>query len=855
MNARPLLRHSEWRASERPLSQVDPSGFEPVTVAGKFLAAGDEPFYVRGVTYGPFAPGPDGCEYHTPAVVARDFEAMARHGFNTVRTYTPPPIWVLDLARSAGLRVFVGLPWEQHVAFLDTKRRRDDIVARVRAGVTSCARHPAVLGYAVGNEIPPPIARWYGRRPIERFIRRLYEAAKSEHPESLVTYVNFPTTEYLELPFLDFFAWNVYLETPERLSAYLARLQNLAAEKPLLLGEVGLDSQRNGEQLQAESLARQIQVAGSAGCAGAILFAWTDEWHRSGEEILDWRFGLTDRERRPKLALARAADAFDDFPLHGESHDWPSVSVVVCTYNGGRTLRRTLTALAALDYPRYEVIVVDDGSTDDSAAIAAASAARLISGPNRGLSHARNVGLRQAQGEIVAYLDDDAYPDHNWLRYLAHAFLTTDHAGIGGPNLCPPDAGEVAQCVSHSPGGPNHVLLSDTLAEHIPGCNMAFRRQALLDVGGFDERFRIAGDDVDLCWRLQDLGQTIGFHPTAMVWHQPRSLLSAYLRQQRNYGRAEAMLETKWPGKYNSAGHPRWSGRLYGRGRRESQLAGQSRVQYGVWGSNLFQSLYTRQAGVIGSLPLVPEWYLLLALLGVLSLSGLLWRPLLWAIPLLIAAAAPLLGLAVGASIRAQLPWIPGGRWRSWKQRARIAGFHLLQPAVRLQGRLGHGLHPLRYNRVGFAVPRPRAREQWSESWRSPEQRLKALEKRVLGLGAGVRRGFEWDRWDLEVTGGLAGRARILLAVEEHGQGKQLARIACRPRVPGWFAASFSILAVFALLAAASGAPAAALVFAAGAALLVGKAEVDCAAACGVCREAIEAPEPQMAAAHPASRT
>jgi GT2 family glycosyltransferase len=203
------------------------------------------------------------------------------------------------------------------------------------------------------------------------------------------------------------------------------------------------------------------------------------------------------------------------------------MSVVVCTHNGAATLRDCLDGVLALDYPRVEAIVVDDGSTDASAAIARELGVRTISTANRGLSAARTTGLKAARGEIVAYLDDDARPDPDWLTYLALAFRSTAHAGVGGPNIPPPEETGIAACVANTPGGPVHVLLSDTEAEHLPGCNMAFRREALLAVGGFDARFRVAGDDVDVCWALQARGETLGFHPAAMVWHRRRTTCAA----------------------------------------------------------------------------------------------------------------------------------------------------------------------------------------------------------------------------------------------------------------------------------------------------------------------------------------
>src|SRR5262249_52116395 len=156
--------------------------------------------------------------------------------------------------------------------------------------------------------------------------------------------------------------------------------------------------------------------------------------------------------------------------------------------------------------------------------------------------------------------------DVDWLRYLAHTFLTTSHAAVGGPNVPPADSGLVETCVAAAPGGPIHVLVSDTEAEHVPGCNLAIRRSVLEQLGGFDPRFRAAGDDVDICWRIIEAGLTIGYSPGALVWHRRRDSIRAYLRQQRGYGQAEALLERKWPEHYNAGGHRTWAGRIYGAG-------------------------------------------------------------------------------------------------------------------------------------------------------------------------------------------------------------------------------------------------------------------------------------------------
>src|SRR5207253_7184245 len=143
-----------------------------------------------------------------------------------------------------------------------------------------------------------------------------------------------------------------------------------------------------------------------------FVFAWTDDWYVSylsevaapegGAQIDDWDFGLTRRDRRPKPALYAVDAAFASTP--SELTRWPRISVVVCTFNGEKTLRACLEGLMELRYPDFEVIVVNDGSTDSTLAIAEEYDVRVISTENRGLAAARNAGMRVAGGEIVAYL-------------------------------------------------------------------------------------------------------------------------------------------------------------------------------------------------------------------------------------------------------------------------------------------------------------------------------------------------------------------------------------------------------------------------------------------------------------------
>jgi len=770
-------------------------------------AVGGERFLVKGVTYGTFAPDAEGYQFPPLHQVAADFRQMATLGVNTVRTYTPPRRDLLDAAAREGLRVMVGLPWSQHVAFLDDRALKRTIRREITARVSELGDHPAVLTFALGNEIPPGVVRWHGQGRVERFLRSLYEEGKAASPDSLFTYVNFPPTEFLDLSFLDICAFNVYLHREHELRAYLARLQHIAGQKPLLLAEAGADSIREGEAHQAEITSMHVRVAFEEGACGAIAFAWTDEWWRGGHPVEDWKFGLVDSERRLKPAAAAVAGAFEAAPFSRErQRAWPRVSVVVCAYNAADTLEDNLRSLEQLTYPDYEIILVNDGSKDQTSAIGHRFAkVRVIDTPNAGLSAARNVGLAEATGEIVAYTDADTRVDRDWLTFLVQPFMTSDVVGSGGPNVVPPDDPPIAQCIARAPGGPTHVLLDDRIAEHVPGCNMAFRRDALLAIGGFNPIYLRAGDDVDVCWRLQARGWKIGFASAALVWHHHRSSVKAYWRQQVGYGEGETWLMAHHPEKFLD-GRMLWRGRIYSPLPFVRSLWG-TRINAGVWGTAAFPSVYRTDVHPFAFLPHSIRWQvisfvLMLAGLGVAATGQHHWASY-------ILLASGVVGLAATVSkniayaLRSDVNSLPGNKL--W-YRAAVAYLHFIQPVARIRGRIRGLLAPPEVavpsgERQTSRGPRPSLAEAWralllisgnvtedrfwSESWTTADRVLAQLTEWLRGSRAvrsiEIDEGWSDDR-DVSVFVGRWAWLDVRALVEEHGGGKSLIRLSTHLR-------------------------------------------------------------------------
>ena len=772
---------------------------QPVRVRAKFFFEGDKKFFIKGVTYGPFAPDENGEYFGSPEGAARDLDLMVEAGVNLVRIYYVPPRWFLDLCEKRHIRALISIPWAEHLEFLKDAKIRNAAKEAVREGVSKNAGHPAVFGYLVGNEIPSTMVRWLGARQVTEFVEQLIAIGRAADPRALFSYASYPPTEYLLPQNSDFVTFNVYLHRQDDFERYLARLQNLAEDKPLILGEFGMDTIRHAESEQAEMLRWHIESVVRGGLAGTIVYAWTDEWFRGGQEILDWSFGLVRRDRSPKLALDTVKRLFygeGSMTSRVKLRDYPKASVVVCSYNGAKTLDRCLTSLKEINYPNYEVILVDDGSTDNTQEIAAShNWVKNVRQENKGLSFARNVGAHASCGDVIVYTDSDCMADPDWLYYLMGTLLSGDYAGVGGPNISPPAENWVQACVSAAPGGPNHVLLTDVVAEHIPGCNMAFHRWAFDQVGGFDPEYRKAGDDVDFCWRLQQSGGVIAFSPAAIVWHYRRFTLQAFRKQQEGYGEAESMLRFQHLVFFGPTGTAKWKGQIYG-APRFTWLVNKPIIYHGVFGEGLFQSIYPTPQSEIAAYLSSIEWLALT--LFVLGISVPL--PFLRIIPYIMFGGTLLVALSymIHARLEAKHDTIPA--------RLLVAFLALAQPLVRGWARY---FTWLKFKRTPPAVIASVEKDFkpargsitnlrfWSEDGHGRERLLQESIQALESEGWNYSLDTGWKNWDVQIYGSFWWGIQMRSVTEYHGGPKCLTRVHLRTRmVATTFLLSFILLGI-----------------------------------------------------------
>ncbi|MBI3089804.1 MAG: glycosyltransferase family 2 protein [Candidatus Tectomicrobia bacterium] len=229
------------------------------------------------------------------------------------------------------------------------------------------------------------------------------------------------------------------------------------------------------------------------------------------------------------------------------------VSVVVPVYNGAATIRGCLEALRRQTQPPVEVLIVDNNSTDETVACIerfideqAVAGVKLLQEPFRGAAAARNRGVEAAAGDLVCMTDADCEPAPDWIERLAAAFGEDPTIGAVAGNIAGKTPRNVLQlflCLFTLRGAARGAVFRSITprAGGFPTANFAVRRALFLELGGFDRRIPIYGEDYDLCGRIYRAGYAIRYTEEALVLHVHRGTLRGMLRQSFGFGKAHAL--------------------------------------------------------------------------------------------------------------------------------------------------------------------------------------------------------------------------------------------------------------------------------------------------------------------------
>jgi len=231
----------------------------------------------------------------------------------------------------------------------------------------------------------------------------------------------------------------------------------------------------------------------------------------------------------------------------------PKVSVIICVYNGGKTIGRCIDSILNQDYDNYEIIVVNDGSVDGTESVCRGYGDKIVYFRNKvnlGVAGARNRGFSLSRGDYVAYTDSDCVAEKNWLSALVRYALDNKVEALGGAVLTPGDLGFFARCVGtlHKPAA---ILQSENIAKDIPTANALFSKSLYSETKGFDETFRVSNEDTDLLIRMQLKGRDIHYEPRAKVYHYHKNNVRSFIKWRFDTGVGLCMLAKKYSFRVN----------------------------------------------------------------------------------------------------------------------------------------------------------------------------------------------------------------------------------------------------------------------------------------------------------------
>jgi mycofactocin system glycosyltransferase len=228
---------------------------------------------------------------------------------------------------------------------------------------------------------------------------------------------------------------------------------------------------------------------------------------------------------------------------------YPFVSVIIPVHNRPEEINACLESLGQLAYPseKLEIIVVDDASTDHTPDVIKKFNVHLIVlEENKKAPFCRNLAAQKAKGDILAFIDSDCTADPLWLSELIPAFKDSSIGVVGGrvDSFFHTSLLDRYEQVKSSLMMGSHAKRSRENERffYVPSCNLLVKRDLFLDIGGFKEEL-VVGEDVDLCWRLQDAGYPVEFRPIGKIFHKHRNTIRPFCRRRFEYGTSEPLLQ------------------------------------------------------------------------------------------------------------------------------------------------------------------------------------------------------------------------------------------------------------------------------------------------------------------------
>jgi len=237
----------------------------------------------------------------------------------------------------------------------------------------------------------------------------------------------------------------------------------------------------------------------------------------------------------------------------GTAHptSYPSVSIIIPVRNRPQEIRACLTSLAKLNYPaeKIEILVVDDCSSDSTPTVIREFPVKLLAlKMHRQASFCRNIAAGHANNEILAFIDSDCEADPDWLLDLTPVFREKSIAAVGGmiDSFYTINQLDQYEKVQSSLTISSWYKRSNELDRffYVPSCNFLVRRDCFKALGGFKNDLHV-GEDVDLCWRIQNSGHQVDYRPVGTIFHKHRNRLQAFCHRRFDYGTSEPQLQKR----------------------------------------------------------------------------------------------------------------------------------------------------------------------------------------------------------------------------------------------------------------------------------------------------------------------